>query len=69
LTEKFPLAEQYLKKVNDNKWILKTEVCSYEGIGRFVVGLLHDIKVIQPDEFKNFLKKKLKLYEKSLIMS
>jgi predicted DNA-binding transcriptional regulator YafY len=69
LTEEFPLAEQYLTKINDNEWILETEVCSYEGIGRFVIGLLHDIKIIQSDEFKHFIKKKLKMYEKFLTVS
>jgi predicted DNA-binding transcriptional regulator YafY len=69
LTEEFPLAEQHLTKVNDNEWILETDVCSYEGIGRFVTGLLHDIKIIQSDEFKHFIKKKLKMYEKILTVS
>jgi predicted DNA-binding transcriptional regulator YafY len=63
LTEEFPLAEKYLTKVNDNEWILDTEVCSYEGIGRFVIGLLHDIEIVQSAGFKDFIREKLKSYE------
>ncbi|MCF8363750.1 MAG: hypothetical protein K9G70_14120 [Prolixibacteraceae bacterium] len=44
LTEEYPLAEKELIKINDNKWDLNTNVCSYEGVGRFVMGLLDEIK-------------------------
>jgi hypothetical protein len=35
-------------------------VCSFQGIGRFVLGLLEDIEVVESDEFKSFLSEKLK---------
>jgi predicted DNA-binding transcriptional regulator YafY len=48
----------------DNEWLLETSVCSYEGIGRFIMGLLHDIEIIEPVELKNFIREKIKSHEK-----
>jgi len=59
LTEEYPLAEKHLKRINDNRWILETEVCSYEGVGRFVSGLLNEMEQIEPDEFRQFIRMKI----------
>jgi predicted DNA-binding transcriptional regulator YafY len=59
LTEEYPLSEQYITKISDNEWILETKVCSYEGIGRFVIGLLHDIEILESDDFKEYIKKRI----------
>jgi hypothetical protein len=59
LVEEYPLSEQYLTKINDNEWILETNVCSFDGIGRFVMGLLDDIEILKSKELKNFISKKL----------
>jgi hypothetical protein len=58
------LAEQYLTKISDNEYILETEVCNYEGVGRFIMGLLSDIEIINSPELKKFIKNKIKFYEK-----
>ena len=49
LLEEYPLAEKDLTKVNDT-WILDTMVSDMAGVGRFVIGLAHDIKVIDSPE-------------------
>ncbi|MBN1767606.1 MAG: HTH domain-containing protein [Prolixibacteraceae bacterium] len=59
LTEEYPLAEKELTKINDNKWMLSTNVCSYEGVGRFVLGLLDEITVVETPGFINFLNHKI----------
>lgn len=59
LTEEYPLAEKYLQCINDNHWIFETQVCSYNGVGRFVSGLLGEIFQIEPDEFKQHIISKL----------
>jgi predicted DNA-binding transcriptional regulator YafY len=59
LTEEYPLSEQYLTKISDNEWILETNVCSYEGIGRFVIGLMHDIEILESDDFKEYIMKRI----------
>ena len=62
LIEEYPLAEKDLVKISDNNWIFKTEVCSYEGIGRFVLGLLDDIEIIESQDFNRFIRNKILSY-------
>lgn len=59
LVEEYPLAEQFMKKEDDNHWLFETEVCRYEGVARFVMGLMEDIDVLDSQEFKAFLQEKL----------
>ena len=59
LKEEFPLANRELVKVDDNEWLLDTEVCSFEGVGRFVLGLYEDIEVVDSPEFKEFLAERI----------
>lgn len=63
LKEEFPLAEKHLVEHTENNdsryYILDLDVCSYEGVGRFVLGLLDDIEVIGSEEFKIFLKQRI----------
>ena len=56
LLEEYPLAEQDLKKVDDN-WILETLVCDLAGVGRFVIGLADEIKIFESDELKEYIRK------------
>lgn len=60
LTEEFPLASRKLQKVSDNEWLLDTEVCSFDGVGRFVIGLIDDIEIIGPPEFQKYLASRIK---------
>ncbi len=60
LKEEYPLAEEFISPVNDNGFLFEAKVCSYEGVGRFVMGLYDEITVIEPDGFKRFLKEKAK---------
>jgi len=61
LTEEYPLAEKQLVKLDDNLWFLDTLVCSYDGIGRFVIGLMDDIEIVDSPEFRNFMDTRLHL--------
>jgi predicted DNA-binding transcriptional regulator YafY len=60
LKEEYPLAEEYIKPVNEKEYLFTTAVCSFKGVGRFVMGLYNDIEVVEPEEFKFFLKKRAK---------
>lgn len=60
LSEEFPLAEKYMEKEDDTHWIFRTEVCQYEGVGRFVLGLFEDIEIIDSPEFRQYIKEKAK---------
>jgi predicted DNA-binding transcriptional regulator YafY len=63
LTEEYPLAEKFLTKINDNEWILETNVCGYEGVERFIMGLLPDMEILETKELKDTIRKKLQLSE------
>ena len=54
LLEEYPLAEKDLKYA-DGKWILETKVSGMEGVGRFVIGLAGDIKIIDSPELKEYI--------------
>ena len=55
LVEEYPLAERDLRAEGD-RWILDTEVCGLAGVGRFVIGLADDIKVIDSPELSDYIK-------------
>lgn len=62
LLEEFPLAEKDLKR-EDNKWVLRTVVHGFEGVGRFVIGLAADVKILEGEGLKGYIK----AYEKKYI--
>lgn len=63
LVEEYPLGEKYLSPLpNDpSHFILDTWVCGYEGVGRFVLGLLDDIEILEGEGLKQFLKERMSL--------
>lgn len=63
LVEEYPLGEKYLKQADDDPshFILETNLCGYEGVGRFVLGLLDDIEILQGEGLKSFLKERMSL--------
>ena len=58
LIEEYPLASRDIRQVDDTHWLLDTMVCDYIGIGRFVLGLMNDIKIISSD-FKEYIKNEI----------
>lgn len=58
LLEEYPLAERDIIQQGDS-WLLDTKVCNYRGVGRFVLGLMDDVEVLENDEFKEYLRTKL----------
>ena len=60
LTEEYPLSARYVEKVSDIEWILTTEVCSCEGVGRFIMGLPDDVEVLESPELKQFIEEKIR---------
>lgn len=63
LVEEYPLAEKYLSPAPDDNrhFILQINVCGYEGVGRFVLGLLDDIEILEGEGLKQFLKERMSL--------
>lgn len=63
LQEEFPDAFPYIiktKKVN----FLQTKIMGLEGVGRFVMGLLTEIKVHQPKELNDYIQAKINDWNK-----
>lgn len=58
MREEFPLALPFLSK-DETHYLFQGPVASYEGVGRFVLGLLDEIRVREPESFINFLKNKI----------
>lgn len=65
LLEEFPLAEKDLKR-EDGKWLLKTTIHSFEGAGRFVIGLAADIKILEGKKLLDYIKNYDKKYAQKL---
>ena len=59
LTEEYPQAERYVVQEDASHWRLEVDVCSYVGIGRFVLGLFDDIEVLGDDGFRKYLAGKI----------
>lgn len=55
LLEEYPLAEKDLRLEN-NKWMLDTMVSDMAGVGRFVIGLAHDIKIIDSPALTEYIR-------------
>ncbi|MGI6222727.1 MAG: helix-turn-helix transcriptional regulator [Prevotella sp.] len=58
LHEEYPRAVACLRREDDSHWIFETDVTSYLGIGRFVLGLIHDITVLSDDGLRNYLRQR-----------
>lgn len=59
LLEEFPDAQRQLVQQPDGRNRLDTEVCSFIGIGRFVLGLYEDITVVDSPEFAHYINERV----------
>ena len=55
LIEEYPLAERDITSLGDKSWLLDAMVCNYLGIGRFVMGLLDDVEIVDSPEFERYI--------------
>jgi proteasome accessory factor C len=58
LREEYPLSVSYIEK-QENMYLFNGPVASFEGAGRFVLGLMDEVKVKGPENFIMFLKTKM----------
>lgn len=66
IIEEYPLSERDLSPLDEGHWMLDTKVCNYLGVGRFVLGLIDDIDVVDSPEFDAYLREKAKEIDKKL---
>ena len=64
LMEEYPLAERCISQIDNDHWMLDTTVANMQGIGRFVVGLMDDIEIIDSPDLEEFLSNYIKRYFK-----
>lgn len=61
LREEHPQAIDYLSPIpgTDNEYLFEHFVHHYQGIGRFVLGLIDQVEVLETEEFKRYLNGRL----------
>lgn len=59
MLEEYPDSVSGMTEQTDGRWLFRTEVCSYLGIGRFVLGLYDDVEVLGDDGFKSYVAGKI----------
>ena len=64
LMEEYPLAERYISTLDKDHWLLNTQVANLQGVGRFVIGLMDDIEIIESPELKEYISTYIKQYFK-----
>ncbi len=57
LCEEYPLAERDIRPCGEGRWLLDTYVAGMAGIGRFVVGLLDNIRIVDAPELTAYLRR------------
>lgn len=60
LKEEYPAAAAYIHPDDQAHWIFSAPVCSYLGVGRFVLGLYEDIEIMGDEHFKQYIEETLK---------
>lgn len=60
MLEEYPESAACFAEQENGRWKFETDVCSYLGIGRFVLGLYDDIKIEGDDGFKEYIAAKLR---------
>jgi proteasome accessory factor C len=65
LREEYPLSVPFLEK-REKDYYFHAPVAGFVGAGRFVLGLMDDLKVIGPDSFKQYLQKIMNSFNESL---
>lgn len=62
IIEEYPLSEKYISKVTDNLYRLECEVGNLMGVGRFVLGLPGEIKIIKSEALKQYVQERHQLF-------
>lgn len=62
LKEEFVILPNELVQEDDKHWIYTTYVCSYIGIGRFIMGLLNSIEILQDEGLKQYIQQEIEKY-------
>ncbi len=61
LLEEYPMAGKFIFREGKN-WILETKVARLEGVGRFIIGLSDEVKILEGDVLKKYVKEFVQKY-------
>lgn len=61
MREEFPLAVPFLEQ-KEKHYTFHGPVAGFEGVARFVLGLMDEVKVVDPESFKTYLKEKIRTF-------
>ena len=61
--EEYPLSEKYLRKITDNLYRLECEVGNFLGVGRFILGLPGEVRIIEPKVLKDYVQERMNSYK------
>ncbi|MGI6232118.1 MAG: helix-turn-helix transcriptional regulator [Prevotella sp.] len=59
MEEELPHSTRYFTQVDDQNWIFETDLVRFEGIARFILGLMPHIKIIESDELRQYIRKRI----------
>lgn len=66
LIEEYPLSEKYITQQSENEYYLDAPICSFDGVGRFILGLYDDIDILGDHKLRLYIHEKiLKLKSKT----
>ncbi len=60
LQEEYPASRSLIQGLEKDSYLLETEVDGYAAISRFVLGLMDDVQIIGPVEWKHYLAERLR---------
>jgi len=59
LMEEYPVSEEFISKVNDSNYLFNGWVADFDGVSRFILGLMDEIEILHPPSLKSLLNKKI----------
>lgn len=59
ITEEYPLSIKFIESLPDNVFLFNGWVSNFIGIGRFILGLMDEVEIIDPKELKDYLNAKI----------
>jgi len=60
LEEEYPLAEKHITPLPNGYYLFNDNVCAFDGVGRFAMGLCNEVEILAPEELKGFVKERLR---------
>lgn len=62
LIEEYPSSQEFCKALEDGNFYFSAKVAGFEGIGRFILGVLDEVVDIETKQLKSFLIKKIERF-------